>query len=70
MKYFKASRSFYGSLGSVRRNDKILLTDPRLADKDKVVKELVKSGLLVPASSDGEPASPATPRAAKTKPQA
>lgn len=42
---FIASRSFYGDVGSIRRNQAIVVTDSRMA------KELQKKGLIRPMAA-------------------
>ena len=65
MKYYQATRSLYGDLGSIRRNEKIPLNDPRLVDREKALKDLLKRGLLVQRSGDDSEGDPATRKPAK-----
>lgn len=56
MKQYRVTRSLYGELGSLRRNQVLPGDDPRIISNDRHVRDLLKRKLLVEEPVGEKPA--------------
>lgn len=64
---YHVTRSLYGELGSLKRNQRLADDDPRIVNNPKAVKHLEQHGLLIRMDDDEAGAIDAAKAAAKGK---